>query len=84
MPEWQLCLQNGRFDHPNRLFHNISDTWRNCLQSDSDVKELIPEFYDTSGDSNSLENQLGLLNLAVSCVRQNLLHLLMNMIYNMN
>lgn len=65
MPEWQLCLQNGRFDHPNRLFHNISDTWRNCLQSDSDVKELIPEFYDTSGDSNSFENQLGMLNFAV-------------------
>lgn len=59
MPEWQLCLQNGRFDHPNRLFHNISDTWRNCLQSDSDVKELIPEFYDISSDSNSFENQLG-------------------------
>jgi len=48
MPEWQLCLQSGRFDHANRLFHSVSDTWRNCLQSDSDVKELIPEFYDTS------------------------------------
>ena len=59
MPEWQLCLQNGRFDHPNRLFHNISETWKNCLQSDSDVKELIPEFYDTSSDSNSFESQLG-------------------------
>lgn len=47
-PEWQLCLQNGRFDHPNRLFHSIEDTWRNCLTIDSDVKELLPEFYDLS------------------------------------
>lgn len=50
-PEWQLCLQNGRFDHPNRLFHSIADTWKNCLQIDSDVKELIPEFYDTTNES---------------------------------
>jgi len=47
-PEWQLCLQNGRFDHPNRLFYSIADTWKNCLTIDSDVKELIPEFYDTN------------------------------------
>ena len=61
MPEWQLCLQNGRFDHPNRLFHNIADTWRNCMQSDSDVKELIPEFYDTNNCSsmNSYDSQIG-------------------------
>jgi factor associated with neutral sphingomyelinase activation len=52
-PEWQLCLQNGRFDHPNRLFHSIEDTWRNCLTIDSDVKELLPEFYDL-GDYNRL------------------------------
>lgn len=45
-PEWQLCLQNGRFDHANRLFHSVADTWKNCLNIDSDVKELIPEFYD--------------------------------------
>lgn len=48
-PEWQLCLQNGRFDNPNRLFHSIEDTWRNCLTIDSDVKELLPEFYDLTG-----------------------------------
>ena len=40
-PEWQLCLQNGRFDHPNRLFHCIADSWKNCLNIDSDVKELV-------------------------------------------
>lgn len=60
-PEWQLCLQNGRFDHPNRLFHSIVDTWRNCLSIDSDVKELIPEFYDTSpGAGSFLRNDLEL------------------------
>ena len=67
-PEWQLCLQNGRFDHPNRLFHSFADSWRNCNQSDSDVKELIPEFYDThnfTGElggflQNSLELDLGM------------------------
>lgn len=53
-PEWQLCLQNGRFDHPNRLFHSFADTWKNCLQIDSDVKELIPEFYDTDVSNGRL------------------------------
>jgi factor associated with neutral sphingomyelinase activation len=64
-PEWQLCLQNGRFDHADRLFHSIQDTWKNCLTLDSDVKELIPEFYDTSAEQlgtflcNNLELDLG-------------------------
>ena len=57
-PEWQLCLQNGRFDHPNRLFHSIADTWHNCLHLDSNVKELLPEFYDTS-TANALNGELG-------------------------
>ncbi|RNA14126.1 FAN-like, partial [Brachionus plicatilis] len=59
-PEWQLCLQNGKFDHPNRLFHSIADTWRNCLTIDSDVKELIPEFYDTDSLPHFLNNHLDL------------------------
>jgi factor associated with neutral sphingomyelinase activation len=57
-PEWQLCLQNGRFDQPDRIFHSIYDTWSNCLSLDTDFKELIPQFYDTSNDSGSF-----LLNL---------------------
>lgn len=59
-PEWQLCLQNGKFDHPDRLFHSIADTWRNCLTIDSDVKELIPEFYDTDSTPSFLNNHLDL------------------------
>lgn len=27
-PEWSLCLNGGRFDHPDRLFHSIIDTWK--------------------------------------------------------
>ena len=57
-PEWQLCLQNGKYDHPNRLFHSILDTWNNCLNLDSNVKELLPEFYDTS-ELNTFGGELG-------------------------
>ena len=39
------ALQGGRFDHADRLFHSVAATYRNCTQSSSDVKELIPEFY---------------------------------------
>lgn len=38
-------LQSGKFDHPDRLFFNIANTWDSCYNSDSDLKELIPEFY---------------------------------------
>ena len=37
--------QGGRFDHADRLFHDILSTWDNCLHSSSDVKELVPEFF---------------------------------------
>lgn len=40
-----LELQGGSFDLPQRLFTSIPDTWRNCLINQSDVKELIPEFF---------------------------------------
>ncbi|KAJ6227546.1 beige/beach-related [Anaeramoeba flamelloides] len=38
-------LQGGKFDHPDRLFDSIQQTYENCYNSLSDVKELIPEFY---------------------------------------
>eukprot|EP00475_Leptophrys_vorax_P040530 TRINITY_DN7526_c0_g1_i1.p1 TRINITY_DN7526_c0_g1~~TRINITY_DN7526_c0_g1_i1.p1 ORF type:complete len:744 (-),score=177.26 TRINITY_DN7526_c0_g1_i1:1856-3871(-) len=44
-PEYMLCLQNGRFDEPDRLFNSVADTWRSCLRNPADVKELIPHFY---------------------------------------
>ncbi|XP_071176660.1 protein FAN-like [Mytilus edulis] len=44
-PEYVLCLQNGKFDQPDRMFNSLLDTWQNCLEGAADFKELIPEFY---------------------------------------
>ncbi|XP_063900802.1 protein FAN-like isoform X4 [Zophobas morio] len=56
VPEYMLCLQNGKFDHPDRLFSSVQKTWENVLKSPTDVKELIPEFYDTSKAGDFLVN----------------------------
>ncbi|CAF3278946.1 unnamed protein product [Rotaria socialis] len=40
-----LNLQEGKFDHANRVFHSIPVSWQNCQRDSSDVKELIPEFF---------------------------------------
>lgn len=37
-PQLMLCLHNGRFDYPDRMFNSISDTFRNCLSNMSDFK----------------------------------------------
>ncbi|XP_067107617.1 protein FAN isoform X3 [Osmerus mordax] len=60
-PEHMLCLQNGRYDNADRMFNNIGETWRNCLEGATDFKELIPDFYgdDTSFLVNSLNLNLG-------------------------
>lgn len=54
-PAAMLRLQNGRFDTPDRLFHNIASAWDSVLHNRGDVKELIPEFYVLSfaDDSSS-------------------------------
>lgn len=57
-PEHMLCLQNGRYDHADRMFNSVGETWRNCLEGATDFKELIPEFY--GNDCTFLENRLGL------------------------
>jgi len=49
-PEYVLCLQNGKFDHADRMFNNLYDTYNNVLCGAADFKELIPEFYGESGD----------------------------------
>nr|XP_020480680.1 protein FAN [Monopterus albus] len=56
VPEHMLCLQNGRYDHPDRIFNSICETWKNCLEGATDFKELIPEFY--GNDCSFLENKL--------------------------
>jgi hypothetical protein len=40
-------LQGGQFDHADRLFNSVRDTWGSAAgkSNTSDVKELIPEFY---------------------------------------
>jgi len=45
MPEHMLCLQNGKFDTADRLFHSINQTHACALSNHADVKELIPEFF---------------------------------------
>ncbi|GMF18298.1 unnamed protein product [Phytophthora lilii] len=46
VPEYMLCLQSGKFDAPDRLFRSIKVTWDGCTSNHTDVKELIPEFFD--------------------------------------
>ncbi|KAJ3389835.1 Neurobeachin-like protein 1 [Lobulomyces angularis] len=40
-----ITLQEGKFDHPDRLFHSIGGCWEHLQRGNSDVKELIPEFF---------------------------------------
>ncbi|XP_030070637.1 protein FAN [Microcaecilia unicolor] len=60
-PEYMLCIQNGKFDHADRMFNSVAETWKNCLVGVTDFKELIPEFYGHDYDFllNSLKLDLG-------------------------
>eukprot|EP00002_Diphylleia_rotans_P036220 TRINITY_DN7961_c0_g2_i1.p1 TRINITY_DN7961_c0_g2~~TRINITY_DN7961_c0_g2_i1.p1 ORF type:complete len:3076 (+),score=468.11 TRINITY_DN7961_c0_g2_i1:50-9277(+) len=40
-----LQLQGGKFDHADRLFFSIGQSWDNAITQTCDVKELIPEFF---------------------------------------
>ena len=55
-PDLMLCLMGGKFDHPDRVFAGISESWNNVLVNSADFKELIPQFYD--GDGSFLENKM--------------------------
>lgn len=39
-----LCLLNGRFDHPDRMFNSIKDVYNNCLKNMSDFKVVLMLF----------------------------------------
>uniref|UniRef100_A0A914GZ52 Putative neurobeachin homolog n=1 Tax=Globodera rostochiensis TaxID=31243 RepID=A0A914GZ52_GLORO len=55
-----LDLQSGKFDHSNRLFHSLTETWEHCLNDTHDVKELIPElFYLPEMFHNNNKYELG-------------------------
>lgn len=38
-------MQNGKFDHSDRLFHSMAESWDHCQKDTHDVKELIPELF---------------------------------------
>ncbi|XP_028128132.1 protein FAN [Diabrotica virgifera virgifera] len=59
-PHYVLCLQSGRFDHPDRMFNSVADAYKNCLNNMSDFKELIPQFYDISDQGKFLINNMGI------------------------
>lgn len=40
-----LILNDGKFDHADRMFSSVMNAWNNCQRDTSDVKELIPEWY---------------------------------------
>lgn len=40
-----IKLQNMKFDHPNRMFMNLKETWE-ILERYSDNRELTPEFFN--------------------------------------
>lgn len=42
---YALAVQGGKFDHADRLFHCVAETWRNCLTDFTDLKELTPEWF---------------------------------------
>jgi Beige/BEACH domain len=45
MPEHMLCLQNGKFDSADRMFHSVTQCFQCVMTNHADVKELLPEFY---------------------------------------
>jgi factor associated with neutral sphingomyelinase activation len=62
MPEHMLCLQNGKFDVPDRLFFSMQSTYESVLSNNADLKELTPEFFDPDCFDfliNSMGLQLG-------------------------
>ena len=40
-----INFQNGKFDHPSRLFKSIEELFSSVNNASNDFKELIPEFY---------------------------------------
>jgi len=60
MPEQMLCLQNGKYDAPDRLFRSIERCYSSILVNQADLKESIPQFYDPKTGVDLLLNSSGL------------------------
>lgn len=50
-PDLMLKLQSGDFDKPDRLFSSVRRAWAGVLENSTDVKELIPEFYQPASSA---------------------------------
>ncbi|GMH60265.1 hypothetical protein TL16_g03013 [Triparma laevis f. inornata] len=48
-----ICLQGGCYDHADRMFFDYDKSWRSCLDNNADLKELVPEFFNTEDESVS-------------------------------
>ncbi|KAG8226897.1 hypothetical protein J437_LFUL005656 [Ladona fulva] len=59
-PHYMLCLQNGRFDHPDRMFNSVPDVWKNVQNNMADFKELVPEFFDVNNEGDFCNNLYGI------------------------
>ena len=44
-PQWMIRFQSGQFDKPDRLFKDIVQEWKQVTTSETNVKELIPQFF---------------------------------------
>ena len=55
-PDLTLKLQNGNFDHPDRLFTSVKETYESVTTHSSDVKELVPQFFDLDSTERFLTN----------------------------
>lgn len=60
-PGLTLKLQNGKFDHADRAFDSVAACWESVNTNPSDVRELIPQFFDPEGAASFLTNHLGLV-----------------------
>ncbi|GJQ08763.1 hypothetical protein GpartN1_g554.t1 [Galdieria partita] len=56
-PFLMLKLQNGRYDHPDRLFRDVSETWINVNNQVNNFNELVPEFFSI-GENELPENSI--------------------------
>ena len=55
VPSYILMVGNGSYGGPkDNIFFSISMSWYNCLNTLSDNKEMIPEFF--FGDGSFLKN----------------------------
>jgi hypothetical protein len=40
-----ILIQNGKFDHANRIFASVNEFWMAGLKNFNNYRELVPEFY---------------------------------------